>query len=390
MEIETKIENPAIQKRLNDLESNDKETVKEAVNYLARQDKNKQLKIALREIVENFRTCESLAAIWAIVILGIMRDKDAVLYLLDVFESDEDFTQEAADDALVLIERAHPGSVIPDTVEFVERRIDNDPWRAKIFAVGVLGEFIDQIPVKNFLIKLFEKDKDIQDFIGSILVDAKDKRVLEIFKRSLAFSEQVKNHIAINEMKWHYYYLANGISYAEKYPENKLWKKGWEDRWNHLMEKISKGDEGIEEEFDEKKFREEMEKIEQDWKKRGLDEETKKELAARDAQVVEQFCLAVWLEIRQRSEIENEFQRTLDLIGAGDIWQVEDIQKIMNESRSSGPIVKIISERVNIPDEKSLIAVIESANRLWNNTPREELEGLAPAEKMEAYLLAQK
>jgi len=49
----------------------------------------------------------------------------------------------------------------------------------------------------------------------------------------------------------------------------------------------------------------------------------------------------------------------------------------------------MISERVNIPDEKSLTAVIENLNQLWNNTPREELHGLTPAEKMGAYLLAQ-
>jgi hypothetical protein len=78
MEIETKIENPAIKKRLNDLDSDNPRIIKEAVNYLARQNKNKQLKTALREIVENFRICESLAAIWAIVVLGIMRDKEAV------------------------------------------------------------------------------------------------------------------------------------------------------------------------------------------------------------------------------------------------------------------------------------------------------------------------
>jgi hypothetical protein len=53
----------------------------------------------------------------------------------------------------------------------------------------------------------------------------------------------------------------------------------------------------------------------------------------------------------------------------------------MNESRSSGPIVKMISEKINFPDEKSLTAFFEYVNQLWNNTPREELEGLTPTEK---------
>ncbi|UMX47892.1 MAG: HEAT repeat domain-containing protein [Candidatus Nealsonbacteria bacterium DGGOD1a] len=390
MEIETKIENPAVKKRLNDLDSDDPKTIREAVNYLARQDKNKQLKTALREIVENFRVCESLAAIWAIAVLGIMRDKDAVPYLLDVFDSDEDFTQEAAEDTLVLIERAHPGSVVPLAIEFIERRIDNDPWRAKIFAVGVLGEFIDQIPVKNFLIKLFEKDKDIQDFIGSILVNTKDKIILELLKRSLVFFEQVKDDIAINEMKWHYYYLANGISYAEKYPDNKSWKRNWEQRWNHLLEKVAEGDdEGGGNEVDIEKMEERLKEMERKFKGSELDKQFQKELAERDAQEIEPFCLARWLEIRQRSDFENEFQRVLDLVGAGDIWQVEDIQKAMNESRSSGPIMKMISEKINFPDEKSFTAFFEYANQLWNNTPREELQGLTPAEKMEIYYLSQ-
>lgn len=391
MEIEAKIENPAIKKRLNDLDSDNPRMIKEAVNYLARRDKNKQLKTALRDIVENFRICESLAAIWAIVILGIMRDKEAVYCLLDVFESDEDFTQEAAADALVLIERAHPGSVVPATIEFIERRIDNDPFHAKIFAVGVLGEFVDQISVKNFLIKLFEKDKDIQDFIGSVLVNTKDKGILEILKRSLVFAEQVEDGIAIDEMKWHYYYLANGISYAEKYPENKLWKQNWEQRWEHLLERVAKGDseEESDDDTDTEKMEERFKEMERKFKGSELDREFKKELAERDAQEIEPFCLEKWLEIRQRSDFEDEFQRALDLVGAGDIWQVEDIQKIMNESRSSGPIVKMISEKINFPDEKSLTAFFEYANQLWNNTPREELGGLTPAEKMEIYLLPQ-
>lgn len=390
MEIETKIENPATRKRIDDLESDDQKIVEEAVNYLARQDRNKQLKAALREIVENFRSCESLAAIWAIVILGIMRDKEAAPYLLDVFESDEDFAKEAADDALVLIERAYRDSVVPLAMEFIARRVANDPHRARIYAIGFLGEFIDRESVRIFLVKLFEEDKDMQDFIGSILVNAKDTRMLELFKRSLAFAEQSGAvDFEVNEMKWHYYYLASGISYAEKYPENQLWKEHWEKRWGHLLEKLGKDDEDDDGEFNEEKLKQELEKFKQDLEKRGMDEEFKKELAARDAQIIEPFCLAIWLEIRQRSEIESEFQRTLDLIGAGEIWQVEDIQKIMNESRSSGPIIKMISERVNIPDEKSLTAVIENLNQLWNNTPREELHGLTPAEKMGAYLLAQ-
>ncbi len=392
MEIETKIENPAVQKRLDDLESDVPKLVKEAVNNLARQDKNKQLKTALREIVENFRVCESLAAIWAIVILGIMRDKDAVPYLLDVFDSDEDFTQEAADDALVLIERARPGSVVPVAIEFIERRIDNDPWNAKIFAVSVLGEFTDQIPVKNFLIKLFEKDKDIQDFIGSILVNSKDKRILELFKRSLVFSAQAgESDFATNEMKWHYHYLADGISYAEKYPDNKSWKKNWEQRWDHLLKKNAEGgnEEGSGDEIDMEKMKEELKEMERKFKGSELDRKLQKERAERDAQEIEPFCLAKWLEIRQRSDFENEFQRVLDLIGAGDIWQVEDIQKAMNESSSSGPIMKMVSEKINFPNEKSLTAFFEYANQLWNNTPREELSGLTPAEKMETYLLSQ-
>jgi len=36
MEIEAKIENPAIKKRLNDLDSDNPRMIKEAVNYLAR------------------------------------------------------------------------------------------------------------------------------------------------------------------------------------------------------------------------------------------------------------------------------------------------------------------------------------------------------------------
>jgi len=311
--------------------------------------------------------------------------------LLDVFESDEDFTQEAAADALVLIERAHPGSVVPATIEFIERRIDNDPFHAKIFAVGVLGEFVDQISVKNFLIKLFEKDKDIQDFIGSVLVNTKDKGILEILKRSLVFAEQVEDGIAIDEMKWHYYYLANGISYAEKYPENKLWKQNWEQRWEHLLERVAKGDseEESDDDTDTEKMEERFKEMERKFKGSELDREFKKELAERDAQEIEPFCLEKWLEIRQRSDFEDEFQRALVLIGAGDIWQVEDIQKAMNESRSPGTIVKTISEKINLPDEKSLTVFFEYVNQLWNNTPREELFGLTPAEKMEIYYLSQ-
>lgn len=386
MEIETKIDNSAIKQKLSDLDSDNPRKIKTAVNNLARMDKNKQLREALREIVSNFKLCDNCAAIWAIVILGIMRDQEAVPYLLDVFESDEDFTEEASMEALIQIENAYPDSVVPEVFEFIEKRIENDPNRAKIFASGVLEPFIHRLPVKNFLIKLFEKDKKSQDYIGSILVDSKDEKILELFKRALIFAEQSgATDYEISEMKWHYYYLANGISYDEKYPENKLWKKNWEQRWGHLLEKLGKEDEESEEEFDKGKIKKELEQIDQDLKSKEADREFKKELAARDAQIIEPFCLAKWLGIRQRSKIESEFQWTLDLIGAGDIWQVEDIQKIMNENQSFGPVAQMIAEKINFSNEKSLAAVIESLNHLWNNTPREELGGLTPSEMLQIY-----
>jgi len=192
-------------------------------------------------------------------------------------------------------------------------------------------------------------------------------------------------------MKWHCYYLANGISYAEKYPENKLWKQNWEQRWEHLLERVAKGDseEESDDDTDTEKMEERFKEMERKFKGSELDREFKKELAERDAQEIEPFCLEKWLEIRQRSDFEDEFQRALVLIGAGDIWQVEDIQKAMNESRSPGTIVKTISEKINLPDEKSLTVFFEYVNQLWNNTPREELFGLTPAEKMEIYYLSQ-
>jgi len=71
----------------------------------------------------------------------------------------------------------------------------------------------------------------MQDFIGSILVKRQRREeCLNFLKGPLAFAEQSGAvDFEVNEMKWHYYYLASGISYAEKYPENQLWKEHWEN-----------------------------------------------------------------------------------------------------------------------------------------------------------------
>jgi len=230
-----------IENYLKFLEETQPNKIKEAIKFLSRQNKNSELKQKLRERIKNFFKYKDYSPLWAIIILDEMRDKDSVFELLDVLDSDEDLMVEAACDGLVHIEKAWSQSVIPEVFDFILQRVYFDPFYARISAYGILEPFIYQSSVKRFLIRMFEEDEESQDFIAGILVKTKDKRILELFKRGMEFAKQISDEFAFYEIKWAYFYLVQGKTFKDVYPNYKeSWEMNWEERWDFIFKDLVK------------------------------------------------------------------------------------------------------------------------------------------------------
>jgi len=375
--------NSAIEKYLKILEGNQPDKIKEAVNFLIGQSKDFKLKQRLWERIKNSYRYEDYSPLWAVVILGEMKCEDSIFELLDVLDTDEDYMIEAACDALIHIEKAWPQSVIPAIFDFILRRIDHDPFYAKISAYGILEVFIDQESVKRFLIRMFEEDEDSQDYIAEILEKTKDKRILELFKRAMEFSKQIGDKQIYNEIKWAYFYLDRGKIFWENPQDYKeSWEKPWEERWDFVFKDMIKTEE--EEKKEEMEAIKSLKKLKEKISKDALlTEEDKKEQREFETYKIAPFQLEKYLEIRERSQLEWEFHNALALLGLTNKWQVEQIQILINKSKRIPEVLDVILKDFMFPSLGSMEIFTSIFNRVWNNTPREEFNGLTPNQKAE-------
>jgi hypothetical protein len=372
---------PAIEKNLKILEGENPEKIKKAIEFLSIQTKNPKLKEELIERLGEFYKYENDSPLWSLIILDQMRDPDLVLEFLDVFETEDDLLIEAAIDALVHLERSYPNSALPFLFDFIGRRILYDPYYTRIAAYNVLRAFVENEEVKKFLIHSFEEDYQARDFIARILVESKDKRILEIFKRGLEYAKQMGDEVTFNVIKWAYFDLEKGIDRQKG--SKKLWDMDWKERWNFIFEDMEKTE----------KEREKEEKIKEKEfilkAKNALSPELKKELEEFKKYSIPPFNLEKYLQIKEPSLTEEIFQKNLILLGLSNKWTVKKVQKLINESKKPSQTLEILLKDFVFPSREAMEIFNESFDDLWNDTPREEFNGLTPFEKAEIFKKAE-
>lgn len=360
-----------VKKHLKYLETENPSKIKEGIKFLSLQKENEEVKQELMERARNFYEYEDSSPLWSIVILDQMKDPEFIPLFLEVLDSDADFLVEASVEALIHLEREEPNSVIPRIFTFIFRRINYDPFFAKLAGYDVLRPFVKRPEVKEFLIQMFERDPLAQDFIASILEETKDKRMLELFKRGMEFAKQSDDKDTFREIKWSYFYLARGENPREDYTP--LWDRGWEERWDPTFKDMNKTPQ---------QRKKELEEFEKDMKKEISSKEHKRKLKQFEEYSIEPFSLEKYLQVRIKGPIEREFQRTLTLLGLDRKWTVEGVQTMINKTEEPSEVLDSLLKDFVFPSKQAMEIFINLFEKVWDVTPREELKGLTPQEEM--------
>jgi len=366
--------NALIKKNLKLLQGNNPEQAKKAIKALCHYSKDNNLKEKLREIIDRSYEYDNYFPLFAIVILDEMRDLESLPVFLDVLETDEDFMVEASSDALVHLERVYPNTVIPALFSFVSERVRHDSNFSRISAYGVLDAFCENPEVKRFFMFIFEQDDECRDYIANILSRTGDKKLLSIFSRAIATARHfdVKSHI--KEIKWACFDLEKGKSdrnYIESHD------KVWQERWSFIFEDMVI--------TEEQRAKEEGEAI-QNLKKIGktikLSRDEEKRIAEFKKYTAPAFSFSAYIKTRERSALESEFQDDLSLLGLDGKYDVEVIQELINQNKKISDVLGIVLDDFVFPSQNAIQVFNRNFSLLWNNTPRDEFNGLTPEEKM--------
>ncbi len=361
--------NKLIDKSLKVLKEDNSEKVKEAVSFLSLQGNSAYSREKLYEIIRNHWEHDDLSSLWSVVILGEMKDKEAIETLLKVFDSDEDYLIEAATEALIHIEIAWPGLVIPEIFYLIEERIAYDPYLSNLSAYEILEAFIDKEEVKRFLVRMFEEDEEHQDFIAGILDKTGDKRMLELFKIGLELSKRIGDKYTYNDIKWSYFYLDRGINKDF----GNLWKKKWDERWKPQLEELDMTEKEIEDR-NKKSFLELDKRI----KDLSISKEEKQEMKDFDNLEILPFNMEKYLEIREWNEPLHEFYKVLVLLGLTGNCSMEKLQLLISQTRNQDEVLNKILNNYMFRSQETMHIFADTFSEVWNSTPREEFNGLSP------------
>lgn len=362
---------------IEDLFSDHKETVVSAVEALGATDLSLIAEDHLISIVRDFKKVESMAPLWAMIVLKRRASLASVPELLAVLDSDDDYYCEAAAEALISIAQAYPDETLDLLEDFIWDRIDHDPWDARLFAYEPVAALKDNPRAKSFLIKMFEVDYQWRDSIGNDLAGFGDRGVLVLLRRALEFAEQTKDQLDQNEFRYAYARLAGAP--IQQFDDLSLWRKPWTERWAHALAELGK-EQDIIDEFPEV---ERTSSLLRDDNEKEFEQEQKviKGLPLAD------FSLRDYLAIRARGDLEQRFDEALRLLGLDSDWTVETMQTFINASSN---LTEVISRVVSSHQFASPLAIETFASllgELWNATPREDLHGLSPQEMLEVPAL---
>jgi len=369
-------------KRVLALYADDKEKVVKAVNSLAKEREGSRAVEELCCIVDHFEVDEGYASLWAIVALGQICSRNAVSPLLKALDSNWDFWKEAAQDALTKITDRF-GEIILDKIEeFIEKRLDNDPFSSRLFAYSPIANFKNSKRAKKFLIRMFQEDDTWQGPIAHDLVGFGDKRILHLFRRAIEFADKVGNPFSLNELREAYCVL-DGVKFSYMKDRKEPWEEPWEERWQHKLNELGKTEEELEKEEEEQgeKTSELIERSEDD---EAFLDKIKKENNLRDNHQLCDFNIEAYLSVRERNFAESSFEELLRIFGFDENITVEEVQKYIGKTTNFQEAIEYAGQNYKVfPSEAALRQFRERFADLWNITPKEPYQGLSPEDIME-------
>ena len=270
--------------------TNQKEVVR-AVNALIQEPRPGKTEEQLIKIVSEWQNDDGYASLWSMVILGQRGSRDAIPCLLNMLDSEADYWKEAATDALTQIVREHGEAVLPPIEDFIEQRMQHDPFDAGLYAYSPLAVLKNSEHAKRFLIQAFELDDTWQAPIAHDLIKFEDKRVLYLLRRALEYALRGGDKIEFNELK-DAYCILDGVLFAST-AQKELWEEDWADRWSIKLSELGKSEEEIEAAVNAR-----FKKLPELRGNSKYAEDLKKEIMIRDSHPLIEFAIEPYLEIR--------------------------------------------------------------------------------------------
>ncbi|OGE80346.1 MAG: hypothetical protein A2826_02730 [Candidatus Doudnabacteria bacterium RIFCSPHIGHO2_01_FULL_43_23] len=363
------------QKEILKLSSDNKQTVMTVVNWLRKVKEGDPMEQELIGVLEDWRSDESYAPLWSMVALGFVGSRKAIPALLDVLDSDADYWCEAASEALVRIVQRHGEPVLEPIEVFIEKRLDHDPFDARLFAYEPIAQLKTSGRAKKFLIRMFEQDDQWQDSIAHDLANFGDKRILHLFRRAIEYAQHAGIRSLVSELREAYCVL-DGVKF-DRQDSKELWDQPWEERWSHNLDELGKTDDEIEN-FDKSSLGERLDKLESD--DEFLEKIRKEQKFVANYPLVD-FNLNTYLRIREPGQEEYELDKAIKFLDLSDIWSVEKIQLLINSSSHPEEVLNaVLANSSFTPSMNSGFQLFDLMIKLWNVTPREEFQGLNPEE----------
>jgi|GEM_PF-968369 len=357
-------------RRVRELFSKDKAAVIKAVESLSGTREGTVAERELISIVDRRLDDDGYASFWSIVALGRMKSLAAVETLLSVFDSDWDYWMEAATEALENIVRRHGEIVLDPIEEHILDHLDNDPSHGRIYAYSPIAALTASVRAKRFLVRMFEEDDELQESIAHDLIGFGDRRTLQLIRRAIHLAHETGDELKERELR-DAYCIIDGAYPAT--PDH-LHDLPWTDRWKMQLDDLGRTSSDTDDVEHEEAEEDASAKVEVD----PMDEESRKEIRIRDGYRLIDFDIGAYLDIRERGETEEEFQRALRLLGLDRDWTVESVQKLIDSVPAPAKALAILTEHLDFPSPGSEDEFHGLFVDLWNETPRTELRGLTP------------
>ena len=353
------------------LESEDATQITQAMQTLLREPLSKEQERALCELVANWEWSESTAELWAAVVLGHQHSLAAIEPLLDVLTGDEDYLVEAAAEALIHIAKVHGEAVLPPIAEFWLEYIGNDSDVYYPYAAEVLVQLAHagSTFAAHLLVYALLLDESQRFSLAADVADLKDVRYLPLLHRLILVADAYHDKMAGNELRFAYGQLSGQFPAEDRTP---LWEKPWETRWQPLLDRLGKSEAEI-----DAMVRKQFEQVEQ-----RLKHEPPAAASDPARVTLPAFDFAAYLAVRPRQDMEEDFSRTLRLLGCSEQWTVETVQERIGTAVTLDEVVQfMVGALPDFPSDESFAEFVGQLANLWNITPKQELGWLTPLEK---------
>lgn len=361
--------------RVLSLYSEDKQDIIDAINSLIKEGGGSYVEDQLCTVLEYWQYDGSYAPMWVMVTLGHMRSRRSIPLILNILDSDADIFMEAASDALTQIVQKFGESVIGPIEEFIEQRLANDPYSARLYAYEPIASLTKSERAKNFLIRMFQEDDTWKGSIAHDLARFKDKKLLHLLRRAIEFADKLGDDFEGREFR-EAYCMLDGVKFSYM-GKQESWGEPWQERWSHILNELGKTEAEIEKERNDH-FTKALKK---DKKIDSFEKKIDKEVQIRDTHPLCDFDIEIYLSIRQRNAVEESFEELLRILGVDKNITTESIQTLMDRTINFQQTKDFINQHYSVfPSQEAMNQFGWRLNALWEITPKEPYQGLSPAD----------